>query len=92
MSAYEEILALFTAHGGGAYFGEAVTQVEHAQQVAHFAALDGAREATVLAALLHDVGHLVVDTPDDLADWHSDARHECIGAAWLAKRFGPEVS
>jgi phosphonate degradation associated HDIG domain protein len=92
MRAYEEILALFGARGGGAYFGEAVTQVEHALQVAQFAAADGAREETVLAGLLHDIGHLVVDTPESLADWHTDARHEVIGAAWLAKRFGPQVS
>lgn len=88
----DQIMTLFTRHGGGAYFGEAVTQVEHALQAAHFAAADGAPEDLVLAALLHDVGHLVVDTPDDLADWHSDARHEVTGAAWLAKRFGPAVS
>ena len=92
MSTVEEITALFAAHGGGAYFGEAVTQVEHALQAAHFASLDGLREELVLAALLHDVGHLVVDTPADLADWHTDARHEAIGGAWLAQRFGPEVS
>lgn len=92
MNTVEEIHALFAAHGGGAYFGEAVSQVEHALQAAHFAASGGLREELVLAALLHDVGHLVVETPDDLADWHTDARHEEIGGAWLAQRFGPEVS
>ena len=92
MSTADEITALFLAHGGGAYFGEAVTQVEHALQAAYFAAADGLREELILAALLHDVGHLVVATPADLADWHTDAQHEVIGASWLAHRFGPEVS
>ncbi len=29
--------------------------------------------------------------PDDIADWTVDARHEEVGARWLALRFGPEV-
>src|SRR5208283_5493628 len=92
MNTVDAIAALFTRRGGGAYFGEAVTQLEHALQAAHFAAAEQASDELILAALLHDVGHLVADTPDDLADWHTDARHEIIGAAWLAKHFGPEVS
>jgi [1-hydroxy-2-(trimethylamino)ethyl]phosphonate dioxygenase len=87
MSIYDEISELFARHGGGAYFGEAVTQLEHALQAAHFAAVDGAAEELVLAALLHDVGHLLQGAPDDLAEWHTDARHEIAGGAWLAQRF-----
>ena len=45
----------------------------------------------MVAALLHDVGHLVEDVPDDIADWKVDARHEEVGARWLATRFAPEV-
>src|SRR5450631_2366357 len=92
MKTTDEILALFSRHGGGAYFGEAVTQIEHALQAAHFAAADGAPDELVLAALLHDIGHLVVNAPDDLADWQRAARHEIIGGAWLAQAFGPQVS
>ena len=44
------------------------------------------------AVLLHDIGHLVVEVPDDIADWHTDAHHEDVGAAWLARHFGPEVT
>ena len=46
----------------------------------------------VIAALLHDIGHLLEAVPDDLADWTSDARHEEVGARWLAQRFRPEIS
>ncbi|MFI4891795.1 MAG: HD domain-containing protein [Steroidobacterales bacterium] len=92
MNTIDAILSLFGRRGGGAYFGEAVTQVEHALQAAHFAAQEQASDELVLAALLHDIGHLVQDTPEDIADWHSDARHEVIGGAWLAKRFDPAVS
>jgi phosphonate degradation associated HDIG domain protein len=92
MKTVDGILALFARHGGGAYFGEAVTQVEHALQAAHFAAAEHAPDELILAALLHDVGHLLQDTPQDIADWHTDARHEVIGGAWLAQRFGSAVS
>ncbi|KAJ2744739.1 hypothetical protein GGI20_002708 [Coemansia sp. BCRC 34301] len=40
------------------YMGEKVSQLEHALQAAHHAKKDGADEETILAALLHDIGHL----------------------------------
>src|SRR5450631_354013 len=92
MNTFDEVADLFNRHGGGAYFGEAVSQVEHALQAAHFAAEDKAPDELILAALLHDVGHLLQKTPADLADWHTDARHELIGGAWLATRFAREIS
>src|SRR5450755_2569311 len=92
MKTFDEISSLFSRHGGGAYFGEVLTQLDHALQAAHFAAADGAADELVVAALLHDVGHLLQATPDDLADWHTDARHEVEGATWLAKRFPREIS
>jgi phosphonate degradation associated HDIG domain protein len=87
-----ELQALYDRRGAGAYFGEAVTMSEHGLQAAHFAQAAMASEALVLAALLHDIGHLLIVVPDDIADWHHDAHHERIGARWLSRRFGPEVS
>jgi [1-hydroxy-2-(trimethylamino)ethyl]phosphonate dioxygenase len=49
------------------------------------------KNALVVAALLHDVGHLIDPAPDDIAEWVSDAHHEVSGSRWLARRFGPEV-
>lgn len=92
MKVFDEIAGLFNRHGGDAYFGEAVTQVEHALQAAHFAAEARAPDELVLAALLHDVGHLLQAVPDDIADWHTDARHEVEGGAWLAQRFPRGIS
>ena len=66
--------------------------LEHGLQAAWFATEEGAAPAQVVAALLHDIGHLVVEVPDDIADWHTDAHHEDVGAAWLAQHFGPEVT
>jgi len=91
MNITDEILEVFAKRGAGAYFGEAVSMTEHALQAAYFARAAAAPQSLVVAALLHDVGHLVVDVPDDLADWTEDAHHEEIGSAWLARRFPPEV-
>jgi [1-hydroxy-2-(trimethylamino)ethyl]phosphonate dioxygenase len=88
----DEVLALYGARGAGAYFGERVTMTEHGLQAAWFARNESAPETLIIAALLHDVGHLLEAVPDDLADWTTDARHEEVGARWLARRFGPEIS
>ena len=92
MSLVEEILALYAARGAGAYFGERVSMTEHGLQAAWFAREESAPEPLVLAALLHDIGHLLEEVPDDLADWTADAHHEEVGARWLARHFAPEVS
>jgi phosphonate degradation associated HDIG domain protein len=92
MSAQEEVLRLFTRRGAGAYFGEAVSMTEHALQAAYFAQGDAAPPELVLAALLHDIGHLIEEVPDDIADWTPDIRHEDLGSRWLATRFTAEVS
>jgi phosphonate degradation associated HDIG domain protein len=92
MSVTEEILAIFQRCGSSAYFGESVSMTEHALQAAYFAQAAAAPPALIVAALLHDIGHLVDDVPSDIADWTMDAHHEEIGSRWLATRFLPEVS
>ena len=87
----EEILAIYAARGAGAYFGERVSMTEHALQSAYFAQQAGAPAPLVIAALLHDIGHLLAQVPDDIADWTADARHEAGGARWLAQRFPPAI-
>ncbi len=86
MECVDEIFALFDGHGNAAYFGEQVSQEEHALQAAHFAAQEGAPESLVVAALLHDIGHLI-DAREDAADRGIDARHEDAGCAWLARHY-----
>lgn len=92
MTVLEEILALYRRGGAEAYFGECVSMTEHGLQAAHFARASGASAALIVAALLHDVGHLVEPVPADLADWTRDAGHERVGGEWLARRFPPSVS
>ena len=91
MSLAADILALYAARGGEAYFGERVSTTEHGLQAAHFAQLEGAPEPLVVAALLHDIGHLLESVPDDIGEWTLDARHEEIGARWLARHFDAAV-
>jgi [1-hydroxy-2-(trimethylamino)ethyl]phosphonate dioxygenase len=91
MGVLVDIEALFARRGAAAYFGEPVSMSEHSLQAAHFAAAAGAPESLVLAALLHDIGHLVDEVPEDLADWTDDARHEEVGARWLSPRFPMSV-
>ena len=92
MTLTEQLWGIYSGRGAGAYFGESVSTLEHSLQAAHFAQESNASDALVVAALLHDIGHLIDAAPADFADWQSDARHEVSGGNWLAQRFGPEVS
>jgi phosphonate degradation associated HDIG domain protein len=92
MNVTDEILGIFQKRGSGAYFGESVSMTEHALQAAYFAQAAAAPRSLIVAALLHDIGHLIEDVPSDIADWTVDAHHEQVGSLWLAARFRPEVS
>jgi phosphonate degradation associated HDIG domain protein len=87
----DEVTAIFAKKGQSAYFGEAVSQLEHALQAAYCAQEAGASDALIVAALLHDVGHLLDETPENIADLGVDAKHEELGHAWLAARFDRDV-
>jgi phosphonate degradation associated HDIG domain protein len=88
----DEIIELFARRGGGAYFGEPVSQLEHALQTAIQAEQEGAVDALIAAALLHDIGHLLHKLPEDIADNGIDGRHEQVGAIWLARYFPAAVT
>ena len=92
MNLVDEVFRLFEQRGSTAYFGERITMTEHALQAAWFARQESAPPELVVAALLHDIGHLVESVPDDLNDWKTDAHHEEIGARWLEQRMPPEVA
>jgi phosphonate degradation associated HDIG domain protein len=77
-----DIVALYAERGHRRY-GEGVSQVEHAVQCAMLAEAERAPPSLVVAALLHDVGHLVEDDESAV-----DTRHEVIGAAILGRVFG----
>lgn len=89
--ALEEIRTAFARRGNQSY-GEGVTQTEHALQAGWLAEQAGAPAALVVAALLHDIGHLIHDLPEDIAETGIDTQHESLGSAWLSRHFGPEVT
>jgi phosphonate degradation associated HDIG domain protein len=87
-----QIIQLFQERGDAAYLGEPVSQTEHALQAAWAAEKAGADSSLIAAALLHDLGHLLHDLPEDCAQAGIDDRHEDRGARWLAQHFGSEVT
>jgi phosphonate degradation associated HDIG domain protein len=89
--AAQALMELFAERGAALYGGERVSQAEHALQTAALAEADGAAETLIVAALLHDLGHLVHEAGPDIAERGIDARHEAIGAARLARYFAPAV-
>ena len=91
MQTVEQITQLFETRGRSLYFGEAVTEAEHALQCAFLAERSGVTVQVVVAALLHDVGHLLHDLPENCASLGLDACHEDIGARWLSAHFSPAV-
>ena len=81
------IAQLFAQSGDDAYFGEPVTQLEHALQTAKLAEDAGADRDTVLAAFLHDIGHLLpVEAGAGYMDGYGTVDHERLGADFLRER------
>ena len=54
----DRVLNLLSTAGQAEYHGEPVSQLEHALQAAHIAGEDGGDEQEIIAALLHDIGHI----------------------------------
>ena len=77
---------------GQSYYDEAVTQLEHALQCANQARLAKADAITTTAALLHDLGHFLVDEHNEESDFLSeDFLHETVGADYLEPFFPSAV-
>lgn len=83
----DELAERFASHGAEPY-GEAVSQAEHALQCATLAERAGCSDSLVVAALLHDIGHLYED-PAQIDE--EDLRHEEFGARLLRELFPESV-
>ncbi len=91
MTVIGDLKELFDARGDSEYGGESVTQLEHALQAAALAEAEKAPPALIVAALLHDIGHLLHDLPDDAPDRGVDDHHENSAHNYLKSMFGPDV-
>lgn len=87
----QKIVHLFEVHGNSMYGGEAVTQLEHGLQCATLAKNNSASDELITASLLHDIGHLLHDLPDDTSDNGIDDLHESRGEKFLADHFKKSV-
>lgn len=87
----EHIIDLFKKNGSSMYGGEAVTQLEHALQCAELARQHNATDELITACLLHDIGHLLHDLPDDASDLGIDDVHEALAAKYLEINFKHSV-
>jgi gamma-butyrobetaine dioxygenase len=90
MKVVDEILEKLKHAGGTMYGGEIVTQLQHALQCASLAEQAGAGRAQVVAALLHDYGHML-SGDEGAAERGVDMAHEEVAADHLARWYRPEV-
>ena len=86
------IINLLQIKGADIQYGnEAVTQLEHALQCADLAEQHQLPNATIAAALLHDIGHLLYEDEDPIHKG-KDGYHENLGADYLSKYFHEDVT
>jgi len=82
-----EIIHLYSLYGENEYSGEKVSQLEHMGQAAQLAREQGFNDEVVLAAFLHDIGHIAEKlTTSNFMSSYGLKDHEEIGAAFLSAR------
>ncbi len=90
--AIRQIVTLFERWGWHRY-DEQITQLEHGLQAAALATAGGGEAELVVAALLHDVGHLLqLDAAKGAFDLGVNDRHEGLGSRFLGSAFGSGVT
>ena len=92
-TAEQKVDALFNymEERGQSFYDEVVTQLEHALQCAALARQNDASPTLITSALLHDLGHFILDEHNaDTTFLAMDLNHEEIGAEYLAPFF-PEI-
>lgn len=81
-----EILDILTKSSDSGYIGEPVSQLEHALQAAHLARKARCSDELILAALLHDIGHLIASPEAPQMNGLGAVGHEDLGARFLLDR------
>ncbi len=83
----KDIVKLLDERGASRYGGERVSQLEHALQCAALAEASGEPDTIVVAALLHDLGHLLAPP----APGERDDVHQYVAMPFLRGLFPEEV-
>ena len=90
---FVDSLLRFLQRAGESRYDEAVSQLEHALQTAHLAVRARDSDHAIAAALLHDIGHLLLAGHDEQTlSPDTDLEHEVVGARWLARMFPQRVT
>lgn len=84
------VTSVLEHHGDREYAGLGLSVLEHMLQSAREAEKARAEKHEVVAALLHDIGHFVVEFPAEMKNF-KDTGHDEAGAALLEPFFGPEI-
>ena len=90
----DHIMQLYNNYGEHEYAGEKVTQLEHMVQAARLAEQQGNEEEVILAAFLHDIGHICVEARglNEMDGW-GIKDHEQLGAEFLlGKGFSQKIA
>lgn len=83
----EEIIHLYSLHGHDEYAGEKVSQLEHMVQAAELARIQVFDDEVILAAFLHDIGHIAEKISDNNSmGAYGIKDHETLGAEFLTER------
>ena len=73
------------------YIGEKLTISEHMIQSAMLAEKAKCNDDLICSCLLHDYGHFLIESPDNLVRNNKDGEHESIGYEYLKKFFNKEI-
>lgn len=85
------LLKIYNVRAYSRYGLSQVNQLLHAVQSGALAKSRQFPVTLVVAALLHDIGHMVHGLGEHPAAQGIDDRHESVGAEWLKRYFGPAV-
>ena len=91
MDKIKSIKDLLQESGAHRYGGEPVSQLEHALQCAHLAESEQAPDELIVAAMLHDLGHMLHDLGDDATQQGADDKHQYRALHLLKRSFGDAV-
>ena len=86
----DHLTELFVSRGGTLEVEGRLSNAGHMLQTAASAESTGAEPCLIAAALLHDIGHWLPGEPIDAEN--ADNRHELVGAAYLQRHFGADVT